>query len=310
MKLWNDFFKPIVVLGVICIVTSALLAVTNGVTAPIIEQNAIATANATRAALLPKADGFEAITLDVEGVTEAYKATNDAGYVITAAAKGYAGDVPVMVAFNADGKILAVNFLANAETPGLGQKVRTDAFQGQFNGKDAENFGMSDIDGISGATISTSAAVKALNAAITAYKAENGVVEVVLTPEEQRAVMLPDAGAITPLDALPEGVKEGYKGEVYGTILYTEVPGFYKKPLTAAVAFDDAGVITGVWFDTSQETEGVGDQVGNDKKFAEQFIGKTSADGTDAVAGATVSSTAAMDAVNLAVEAYKTMKGA
>lgn len=31
---WNDFVKPIVVLGVICLVTSLLLAVTNNVTAP------------------------------------------------------------------------------------------------------------------------------------------------------------------------------------------------------------------------------------------------------------------------------------
>ena len=29
---WNDFVKPIVVLGVICLVTSLLLAVTNNVT--------------------------------------------------------------------------------------------------------------------------------------------------------------------------------------------------------------------------------------------------------------------------------------
>ena len=310
MKLWNDFLKPIAVLAIICIVTSALLAVTNGVTAPIIAQNALETANATRNALLPAADGFEAIQLDVEGVTEAYKATNGAGFVISAQAKGYAGEVPVMVAFDAEGKILAVNFLANAETPGLGQKVRTEAFAGQFAGMEAENFGMSDIDTIAGATISTSAAVKALNAAITAYKAENGVVEVVLTPEELRAVLLPEAGAITPMDTLPAGVKEAYQGESYGVILYTEAPGFYKKPVTAAVAFDDSGVITGVWFDTSYETEGVGDQVGSDKKFAEQFAGKTNTDGTDAVAGATVSSTAATEAVKLAIEAYKTMKGA
>ena len=37
---WNDFVKPIVVLGVLCLVTSLLLAVTNNVTAPIIAENA------------------------------------------------------------------------------------------------------------------------------------------------------------------------------------------------------------------------------------------------------------------------------
>ena len=45
---WNDFVKPIVVLGVICLVTSLLLAVTNNVTAPIIAENAVKTANPYR----------------------------------------------------------------------------------------------------------------------------------------------------------------------------------------------------------------------------------------------------------------------
>lgn len=104
---WNDFVKPIVVLGVICLVTSLLLAVTNNVTAPIIAENAVKTANATRQALLPSADTFTEVAPETptEGVTAIYKADNDSGYVITAQAKGYGGEVPVMVAFNAEGTI-------------------------------------------------------------------------------------------------------------------------------------------------------------------------------------------------------------
>ena len=37
MNVWNDFAKPIVVLGVICAVSSALLAATHSVTQPIID---------------------------------------------------------------------------------------------------------------------------------------------------------------------------------------------------------------------------------------------------------------------------------
>ena len=140
---WNDFVKPIVVLGVICLVTSLLLAVTNNVTAPIIAENAVKTANATRQALLPSADTFTEVAPETptEGVTAIYKADNDSGYVITAQAKGYGGEVPVMVAFNAEGTIEAVQFLDNDETPGLGQKVKSEAFQSQFSGMPAEEFG-------------------------------------------------------------------------------------------------------------------------------------------------------------------------
>ncbi|MFR9161090.1 MAG: FMN-binding protein [Ruthenibacterium lactatiformans] len=138
---WNDFVKPIVVLGVICLVTSLLLAVTNNVTAPIIAENAVKTANATRQALLPSADTFTEVAPETptEGVTAIYKADNDSGYVITAQAKGYGGEVPVMVAFNAEGTIEAVQFLDNDETPGLGQKVKSEAFQSQFSGMPPKN---------------------------------------------------------------------------------------------------------------------------------------------------------------------------
>jgi Na+-translocating ferredoxin:NAD+ oxidoreductase RnfG subunit len=45
-------------------------------------------------------------------------------------------------------------------------------------------------------------------------------------------------------------------------------------------------------------------------RFAGQFGGKTSLDGVDAVAGATISSNAAMDAVQKAIDAFSTVKGA
>ena len=290
---WNDFVKPIVVLGVICLVTSLLLAVTNNVTAPIIAENAVKTANATRQALLPSADTFTEVAPETptEGVTAIYKADNDSGYVITAQAKGYGGEVPVMVAFNAEGTIEAVQFLDNDETPGLGQKVKSEAFQSQFSGMPAEEFGLSDIDAITGATISSGAAASALS------------------PEELRAALLPDAGAITPVDVSADGVTEAYKGEAYGVVIYAQAEGFYKKPVTAAVGFDDDGVITGVYIDASNETADVGGQVGR-PRFAGQFVGKTSLDGVDAVAGATISSNAAMDAVQKAIDAFSTVKGA
>lgn len=174
-KVWNDFLKPIVVLAVICLVTSTLLAFTNNVTAPIIAENSNATANAARTELLPDADGFQKLDdPGVEGVTEVYKAKNDAGFVITAQASGYGGPVPVMVAFGPEGNLAAVKFLENSETPGLGQKVLEPGFAAQFAGMDAAPFTLGDIDAISGATISSTASVNAINAAIAAYDIVKG----------------------------------------------------------------------------------------------------------------------------------------
>ncbi|MEG1175289.1 MAG: FMN-binding protein [Ruthenibacterium sp.] len=307
MKIWSDFLKPIVVLGVICIVTSTLLAVTNNVTAPIIEKNAAAAADATRSALLPTADAFTKVETKAPGVTEMYSADNGSGYVITAEAKGYAGAVPVMMAFDMDGKIVAAKFLKNAETPGLGQKVRADQFGGQFASKEAAPLSMSDIDAVSGATISSGAALSAVNAAIAAYSEVAGIEHVdlaALSEDEVHAMILPDSGALRAYDIPNADEKAAYKGEKYGTIIYAQVPGFYKKPLLAAVGFDDNGIITGVWFDASNETDGVGKQVGTDARFAAGFVGDSGKAEADAVAGASVSSAAAIQAVNEAIAYY------
>ena len=50
---WNDFVKPIVVLGAICLVASAALAAVNEVTAPIIKAQEEAAANEAYFAVLP-----------------------------------------------------------------------------------------------------------------------------------------------------------------------------------------------------------------------------------------------------------------
>ena len=49
MNNWNRIFKPIVVLGVICVIVTGALAATNGVTAPIIQAATEAAETAARA---------------------------------------------------------------------------------------------------------------------------------------------------------------------------------------------------------------------------------------------------------------------
>lgn len=307
---WKEIFKPITVLTVICLITSLLLAVVNTITAPIIKEMNIKVANEARQELLPTATGFSPIDKTGEGVTGMFKSDNDVGYVFTAEAKGYGGAVPVMVAIDKDHNISKVKFMANEETPGLGQKILQESFAAQFNGKPVENISLGDIDAIAGATISSSAAVAAVNSVIDIYKAEvKKEVVVVLTPEELRAKLLPDAGAITKIEFTADGVKEVYKGESYGYIIYVEGKGFYQKPLPAIVALDNDGVITGVYVDGTNETKGVGAQIGADK-FTEQFKTKTTLDGIEAVAGATVSSDAAVKTIQIALDVFNAVKGA
>lgn len=170
MKTWNSYLKPVAVLLVICVVVGAGLSAVNAVTAPVIAVNEEKIRNETYFAVLPGADGFTALDCAADGVTAALRADNGAGYVITAQARGYGGQVPAAVAFSPDGIILGVIMMSNDETPGLGQKVTGADFSGQFAGLAADTISMDDVDAISGATISSKAAVAAVNLAISAYQ--------------------------------------------------------------------------------------------------------------------------------------------
>ena len=167
---WNDILKPVVVLTAICLVVSGLLGLTNSITAPIIEENARLAADAARIELLPEAtDGFEMVEgVEMDGVTEVYKAKNGVGYTITAFGKGYGGNVNYMVAFDNDGKIVNLKVLSHEETAGLGSKIENPEFLAKFKGTDKE-LTSSDIDMIGGATISSNASLDAVNTARKAF---------------------------------------------------------------------------------------------------------------------------------------------
>lgn len=317
-KTWNDIVKPIVVLVVICLVASAALAGVNQVTAPIIAEQQEAAANAAYLAVLPEADGFEEVTdFATTNVQSVLKATNDAGWVIKASAKGFGGDVPVVVGFDAGGAIVGIQFMENSETAGYGQKLVDGsedgiAFTQQFIGMTEPPVVGTNIDGISGATISSKAAASAVTTAINCFNevalGQEAVIDegpVTLSPEEVRAMLAPNA-TLTQIDA-PEGLTEAWQGDDGSYVLYAEDKGweYATSPMTIAVGFDPSGVITGVWVDTSSQTPAYGGMAINDD-YLGQYTGiadEAGLDGVDTVAGSTQSTVGVKKAVRKCVQA-------
>ena len=170
MNNWNRIFKPIVVLGVICVIVTGALAATNGVTAPIIQAATEAAETAARTELLPEADSFtEVKDVAVENVSGIYTADNGAGAVITASGKGYGGDV---VAFGPDDTIKQIKVTEQAETKGIGSNVvSSEEYWANYAGVSAEKALVlnQDVNAYSGATISSKAVLSAVNSAIDAY---------------------------------------------------------------------------------------------------------------------------------------------
>ena len=84
---------------------------------------------------------------------------------LTAAVEGFESDVKVTVTLDTDGKIATLAVDSSGETPGLGQRCMEEEFTSQFIGK-AAPFTLGDgIDGVTSATITSTAAVEAINKA-------------------------------------------------------------------------------------------------------------------------------------------------
>lgn len=313
---WENFLKPVVVLVVICIVASAALAGTNQLTAPIIKAQEEAAANAAYLEVLPEADGFEEITdFQSSNVTKALKATNDAGWVIQAYGKGFGGDVPVVVAFDSEGTILKVKFMENSETAGFGQKLADPAdADGQ---KLAESFvGKSgtleagDVDMISGVTVSSKAALSAVNSAVNCFN-EVALGQAAVVEEEQ---LTPDQALesmeLTEIE-IPEGLTGAWETANGTTVLRTEANGYEYEtaPLDVLVELDADGNILNVWVGTDGQTAGIGDQAGG-AEYLNQYkgvLGEAGLDGVDTISGATQSTRGVKKGVRKCIQAFVAM---
>ena len=191
----TDFVLPIVVLVLICAVMSGLLAVTNNITAPIIDEAEKAANTAARKEVMPLADAaggadpFEEVKTEnlpessaasmPASITGVYKATNSAGdtvgYTFSITAQGYGGKntLKMAVGVDMDGKITGTKVLSHKETVGLGSKITTDQrFIGDFLNKGAAE--IDGIDRISGATFSSNYYKAAIKDALAAFELVKG----------------------------------------------------------------------------------------------------------------------------------------
>lgn len=321
MKFVKDFLIPVVVLTVICAVVSAALVFTYQATKPIIDEAKNAEANAARAVVLPGASGFEEVELSaqIEGAVDAYKETSGKGYVVTASAQGYGGPVNLMVGFDENGTITGVKMLEHQETPGFGAKLAEDSYGAGYVGKTASDY--TEVDGISGASITSKAYKKALGTAFELYSAASGnsveISEVVDEPTEDLVLYTVDdanaalvPGGVTKYEQEVDKVKEVYiANDKSAVTMVVTAQGYHEEPLIRlVVAMDSTGAITGVKPVDFAETEGVGDRVGK-ASYLDQYIGQTTTDGVDALSGATVSSNAVKKAIGKAVDAFELVKG-
>lgn len=125
----------------------------------------------------------EYAAVDMDNAMEARDASGDVlGYVLTMTShEGYGGDITFTMGIQNDGTLNGISILSISETAGLGMKAES-VLKPQFANKKVSNFTYtksgatmdSQIDAISGATITTNAVTTAVNAGLYIFETQLG----------------------------------------------------------------------------------------------------------------------------------------
>ncbi|MDR2883007.1 MAG: RnfABCDGE type electron transport complex subunit G [Alistipes sp.] len=183
----NTLLNMILVLGGISAVASAgvgyVYKITEGPIAAAVEANK----TAALAGVLPAFDATTPaeMTLDEIPVTvhTATQGGNVVGYAVeTATRQGFSGEFRLMVGFSPNGKVLAVEVLQHAETPGLGDKMAGEGnpLLASFRGRNPGGMNLAvrkdggDVDALTAATITSRAYVDAVARAFNAVVRSTG----------------------------------------------------------------------------------------------------------------------------------------
>ena len=156
----------VVSLTAISAVCAGVLAYIDSITKEPIKATAAANEQRAIKAVLPP----DVATVEAAG--DAFVGKDASGKAVGYAAKGtdsggYGGDIVLMVGFRADKRtLISYKVLAAAETPGLGMKLSTPEFAGQFAGKDGTALSVKkdggEIEAITSATITSRAVCRAI----------------------------------------------------------------------------------------------------------------------------------------------------
>jgi len=170
-----------------------LIAVTNAALSDRIEQNKIAKLNELTKALMPEAQHFQLIDAQIEvalpdgskekaGISEALAGDKQrVGWSFNIHGVGFSGPIEMVVAVDKDfQKIMGFDVLSSSETPGFGDRIKSDWYRSQFVSAPVDRLALvktgdpaakdAQIVALTGATVSSQAVVDIFNTFLTQIK--------------------------------------------------------------------------------------------------------------------------------------------
>ena len=155
---------PVIFITIVVFVSVGLLAGTDDITRDQIEYQKQLKIENMLGSMFPNMSEY---TLEDEVYT-IYDNGAVVGYAFLAIGKGYGGKIDILVGLEDEEAIKGITIVSHKETPGLGARIIESSFTNEFAGVNIDDVALTkdggEIDGITGATISSTAVVNAVKA--------------------------------------------------------------------------------------------------------------------------------------------------
>lgn len=178
----KENFKLGIILAIITSIAGVLLGLANNVTKAAIAENSKLNKE-DLAILMPLATSVEETDKELEGnileILEGKNGSEGVGYLFKVTTKGFHGAVELMIGISSEGTMTGIKVISHSETPGLGAKIDEEKFTSRFKDVPIDKgismvktspASESEVEGVTGATISSKAVGTAVNEAINYYR--------------------------------------------------------------------------------------------------------------------------------------------
>jgi len=222
---------------------------------------------------------------------------NIVGIVFQVHPQGFGGLIPVTVGLDSDAKITSIKISKEGlkETPGLGARVADLDFTKQFIGKHAAILKLKtdggDIDAVTGATISSRAVCNGIKKGIKQYS------KYIESKDNKKQLFF---NAQNFVEIIKDTLWYALSGRDTLGVIFIGITFGYLDSIKFMVGMDRKSKIIGINILYSKETDGIGERI-RDKEFLDKFKEGI----PDAITGATISSTALINAVKRNIERFK-----
>lgn len=117
--------------------------------------------------ILPGSTTFTPEAYDGEDANIQFVYKGETGFVVGTRTAGYAGDIMMLIGVSSDGSVTGLQIRSMEETLGLGAEALTDwEFLAQFLRTEGDAEVGTNIDAITGATVTSKAIARSVNAAV------------------------------------------------------------------------------------------------------------------------------------------------